>query len=88
MAENLNPDVGWFTLFLELAGYWFDKRHRNRSVMCVVSVFTQFKFRGFCCHETEVYSEPSHTSNMKVSVKIVNGSKQLNISAKSSILDV
>ena len=39
-------------------------------------------------HITEAYSESSQTNTMKVSKKIVNRLKQVNISAKSSILDV
>ena len=46
VIENVNPEVGRFTLFLELVGYWFNKRHRNRFVICVVSIFTQVKIRG------------------------------------------
>ena len=45
-------------------------------------------FAVFCCHKTEAYSKPSQTFKMKVSTKIVEGLKQLNISAKSSIFDV
>ena len=57
-------------------------------MICVVSLYPSQRFAVFCCHKTEAYSEPSQLSEMKVSAKIVNGLKKLNISAKSSILDV
>ena len=55
--------------------------------MCVVSL-PKASFAVFCCDETVAYSQPSQISKMKVSAKIVNGLKQLNISAKSPNLHV
>ena len=55
--------------------------------MCCICLYPSQVFRYFVVIK-QVYSKPTQTSTMKVSAKIDNGLKQLNISGKSSILDV
>ena len=45
-------------------------------------------FVFICCHTIKLYSEPSPTSKVGVFANIVNSLKQLNISTKTSILDI
>ena len=64
------------------------KAKKSFCDVCCIYLLPKLNLEVFCCHKTEVYWEPSQTSKMNVLAKVINGLKLLNISAKSSILDV